>query len=374
MGSPEADAASLPPTAVPTPPGGSGMEVAPYTRLSPAEQSKVQEIREAIDLDDPQAVLQFGLPAQNRIAAFADTLLADVRAKDTGYVGEALNGLLQRVKDVDVQALSASAEGSRIPLIGRFLDSFGRFTQRYQKLSVEIDQILDALERSRMNLLRDVTVLQKMYELNLEYLKQLDLFIAAGEKELEEAQTTALPALEAEAAVTRDPLHAQQVADLRQTLNRFEKRLHDLKLSRMVSIQTAPQIRLIQNNNQALVEKIQTSITTTVPLWKNQIIIALTLYRQRKSLELQQEVSKTTNELLAKNAELLRQSSGAVARESERGVVDVETLKKVNDELLATIEETLQIQAEGRVARQVAEVELRRLEDELKAKMIEVRR
>ncbi|NLT35473.1 MAG: toxic anion resistance protein [Gaiellales bacterium] len=350
------------------------MEVAPYTRLSPAEQSKVQEIREAIDLNDPQAVLQFGLPAQNRIAAFADTLLADVRAKDTGYVGEALNGLLQRVKDVDVDALSASAEGSRIPLIGRFLDSFGRFTQRYRKLSVEIEQILDALERSRMNLLRDVTVLQKMYELNLEYLKQLDLFIAAGEKELEEAQTTVLPVLEAEAAVTRDPLHAQKVADLRQTLNRFEKRLHDLKLSRMVSIQTAPQIRLIQNNNQALVEKIQTSITTTVPLWKNQIIIALTLYRQRRSLELQQEVSKTTNELLAKNAELLRQSSGAVARETERGVVDVETLKKVNDELLATIEETLQIQAEGRVARQAAEVELRRLEDELKGKMIEARR
>lgn len=370
MGSPEAE--STPGTLSSTPQPGT--EITPYQRLSPAEQTKVQEIQNALDLEDPQAVLQFGLPAQNRIASFADTLLADVKAKDTGYVGETLNGLLARVKEIDIDSLSSGAEGSRIPLIGRFLDSFSRFTQRYQKLSVEIEQILDALEKSRMNLLRDVTVLQKMYELNLEYLKQLDLFIAAGDKELEEAQTKILPSLEAQAAVTRDPLDAQRLSDFKQTLNRFEKRLHDLKLSRMISIQTAPQIRLIQNNNQALVEKIQTSITTTIPLWKNQIVIAITLYRQKKSLQLQQEVSKTTNELLAKNAEMLRQSSGAIARETERGVVDVETLKKVNDELLATIEDTLRIQAEGRVARQQAEVELRRLEDELKAKMIEARR
>jgi uncharacterized protein YaaN involved in tellurite resistance len=221
-----------------------------------------------------------------------------------------------------------------------------------------------------MGLLKDITVLQKMYDLNLEYLKQLDLYIAAGDKLLEELNTKTLAEAEAEAAVTKDPLDAQKVADLRQNIARFERRLHDLKLSRMISIQTAPQVRLIQNNNQSLVEKIQASVLTTIPLWKNQIVIAISLYRQKKAVELQKEVSETTNELLAKNAEMLRTTSGDIAREVERGVVDIETLQKVNNDLIATIEETLRIQEEGRVKRREAEGQLAQMEAELKEKLV----
>jgi len=212
-----------------------------------------------------------------------------------------------------------------------------------------------------------------MYELNLDYLEQLDLYVAAGEELLVDLRTRRLPELEVEAKTSDDPLAAQRLADFEQAITRFERRLHDLKLTRMISIQTAPQVRLIQNNDQGLVEKIQSSIMTTIPLWKNQIIIAISLYRQQRALELQKEVSETTNELLRKNAEMLKKTSGEVARETERGVVDIETLKKVNDDLVATIEETLRIQSEARTQRQAAEGELVRLESDLKSKLVSLR-
>ncbi len=340
--------------------------------LSPTDLVKVAEIKQTVDVRDPQMVIQYGLPAQSKLATFADSLLADIRTKDTGEAGQALAELLMKVKELDVDGLAAGSPGSRIPLVGRFLDSFKKFNNRYKKLSTNVERLLDGLERARMGLLKDVTVLDKMYELNLEYLDQLDLYIAAGDEILLDLQTKQLPALEVEAQASADPLVAQQLTDFRQSIARFERRVHDLKLTRMISIQTAPQIRLIQNNDQNLVEKIQSSITNTIPLWKNQIVIALSLYRQQQALELQKEVTDTANELLAKNAELLKTGSAKVGREIERGIVDIETLKKANDDLIATLEETLKIQEEGHQRRVAAEGELVRMQADLKQKLVEL--
>jgi len=346
----------------------------PYGKLAPELRTRADQIMASVDIGDPQEVLQYGLPAQNKIAGFADSLLADVRNKDTGYVGDILADMVVQVKELDVDSLSGGESGLRkIPLVGKFLGAFDRFIARYEKVSVNIEKILTALEKARMDLLKDITVLEKMYELNLDYLEQLDLYVAAGEELLVDLRTKRLPALEVEAKTSDDPLAAQRLADFEQAITRFERRLHDLKLTRMISIQTAPQVRLIQNNDQGLVEKIQSSIMTTIPLWKNQIVIAISLYRQQRALELQKEVSETTNELLRKNAEMLRKTSGEVAKETERGIVDIDTLKKVNDDLVATIEETLRIQAEARTQRQAAEGELVRIESDLKTKLVSLR-
>jgi uncharacterized protein YaaN involved in tellurite resistance len=341
--------------------------------LTPADLQRVAELSRQVDVSDTQSVLAFGLPAQSRIANFADSLLGDVRTKDAGSGGQALQDLLKKVREIDVDALTMDSGKARIPIFGRFANTFERFSARYQKVATSLEKIIDALERSRMGLLKDMTVLDKMYELNLDYLKQLDVYIAAGEQALTELHTVKIPALEAEVAATSDVMAAQRLADLQQAATRFERRLHDLKLTRMIAIQTAPQIRLIQGNDQNLVEKIQSSILTTIPLWKNQIVIAISLYRQQKAAELQKQVTDTTNELLAKNAELLREGSAKVGREVERGVVDVETLQKVNADLIATLEETIQIQEEGRARRVQAEGEIGRLQVELRQKLIELR-
>jgi len=348
-------------------------EVAPGPReLTPEEQARVDAIRESIDVTDAQMVLQYGLTAQNKISAFTDSLLADVRTRDTGEAGQALTSLLGKVRKLNVDALAKGTSGSRIPLVGKFMDRFKRFEARYEKVSSSLEKLITGLERTRMGLLKDLTVLGKMYELNLEYLRQLDLYIAAGDETLEELNTRRLPAMEVGARASQDPIVAQQLADFRQAVLRFERRLHDLKLTRTIAIQTAPQIRLIEANNQGLVEKIQTSVTNTIPLWKNQIIIALSLYRQQQALALQKAVTDTTNELLAKNAKILRTGSAEVARETERGIVDIETLRKVNDDLIATLEETIRIQDEGHARRVQAEVELLRLQSELRKKLVDL--
>ena len=348
-------------------------EVAPGPRaLTPEEQARVDAIRESIDVTDAQMVLQYGLTAQNKISAFTDSLLADVRTRDTGEAGQALTSLLGKVRELNVDALAKGTSGSRIPLVGKLMDGFKRFEARYEKLSSSLEKLITGLERTRMGLLKDLTVLDKMYELNLEYLRQLDLYIAAGDETLEELNTKRLPAMEVGARASQDPIVAQQLADFRQAVLRFERRLHDLKLTRTIAIQSAPQIRLIEANNQGLVEKIQTSVTNTIPLWKNQIIIALSLYRQQQALALQKAVTDTTNELLAKNAEMLRTGSAEVARETERGIVDIETLRKVNDDLIATLEETIRIQDEGHARRVQAEVELLRLQSELRKKLVDL--
>jgi len=340
--------------------------------LTEADKARVAEIVKAVDVTDGASVISYGLPAQSRIATFADSLLGDVRNKDAGAGGVALNELLKKVRELDIDALSPSGK-TRIPIVGRFGNVFNRFAAKYQKVAGSIDRIVDALERSRMGLLKDMTILDKMYELNLEYLKQLDVYIAAGEQVLEHLNTVRLPELEVEARTSDDPMAAQRLADFQQAVTRFERRLHDLRLTRMIAVQTAPQIRLIQGSDHDLVEKIQSSILTTVPLWKNQIVIAISLYRQQKALELQHQVSETTNELLAKNAELLREGQAKVGREVERGVVDVETLRKVNSDLIATLEETIRIQDEGRQRRLQAEGEIVQLQGELRQKLIELR-
>lgn len=351
-------------------------QIVPLTeenRLTVEEKQKVDEIAKSIDVTNTQFVLQFGVGAQNNIASFSDNILNEVRSKDSGFVGEALTDLMLRVKDLDVESLSQKKGGFFSNLFNSANSAFQKFTAKYQKLSVQIEKIVDQLDSARMQLLRDITLLDNLFNRNYEYLKELDLYILAGQKKLQEIQDITIPEMRAMAEASNDPLDAQKLNDMMQLANRFEKKLHDLKLSRTIAIQTAPQVRLIQNNNQVLVEKIQSSILNTIPLWKNQIVIAISLFRQKDALELQKEVTETTNDLLKRNSELLKDSSIQIAKESERGIVDIETLKKVNEDLITTIEETLKIQKEGSMKRQQAEIELQNIEKELKQKLTQVR-
>jgi uncharacterized protein YaaN involved in tellurite resistance len=299
--------------------------------------------------------------------------LNEVRAKDGGFVGEVLSDLMIKVKEIDVDGVSSKSFMAKVPLIGGLMDSSKKFAARYQKLGTEIEKIVEELDKSRMQLLKDITLMDYMFDKNLEYLGNLNHYIIAGTLKLKELNEEIVPAMQQKVQNSNDPVEAQKLNDLLQLVNRFEKKIHDLKLSRMIALQTAPQIRLIQNNNQVLVEKIQSSILNTIPLWKNQIVIALSLYRQRKALEVQREVTNTTNDLLRRNSEMLKESTIGIATENERGIVDIETLKKVNGDLISTIEETLKIQHEGREKRRQAEIELAIIEKELKEKLMGVR-
>lgn len=342
-------------------------------KLSEEQKNKVLSIKRGISFTDSQAVVQFGVGAQGKIAEFSDTILSEIRNKDSGFVGNSLSDMLVTIKDIDVGSLGNKSPFASIPIIGNIVDAARKFIIRYEKLSVQIERIVSELEKARMQLLKDITMLDKLYDKNWDYLRELDFYILAGKMAIEELQTKVIPEQQEKAKTSSDAMEAQKLQDLLQFANRFDKKVHDLLLSRMVSIQTAPQIRLIQNNNQLLVEKIQSSILTTIPLWKSQIVIAISLFRQKKALALQKEVTDTTNDLLLKNSELLKQTSVDIARQSERGIVDIETLKKVNEDLIATIEETLMIQNEGSSKRRAAEDELKKLEQELKAKLIEIK-
>ncbi|MCP4137471.1 MAG: toxic anion resistance protein [bacterium] len=353
--------------------GGAAAQELAVEKLSQDEIKRAQEIATSIDVNDSQGIIQYGIGAQSNISSFADTILDEVRTKDTGFAGDALTDLMMTAKGLKVDSLSSGGGLSSIPIIGGLFDKVRRFIAQYESIATHIEEIVEELTKARMQLLKDVAMLDNLYEKNHEYLKELDIYIYAGELKLKEIQEKLLPELQAQAAQTKDTLDAQKVQDMTQMINRFEKKLHDLKLSRMVALQTLPQVRLIQNNDQVLVEKIQSSILNTIPLWKNQIVIAISLFRQKKALKLQQEVSDTTNDLLEKNAELLKDSSIKVARESERGIVDIDTLKKVHKNLIETIDETLKIQQDGKVKRQAAEVELGKLENELKDKLSQVK-
>ena len=337
--------------------------------LSPEQRVRVEEVKNSIDLIDSQAVLQYGVGAQRNISSFSDNILTQVRSKDSGYVGELMSDLVLKVKEVDVDGLD---EGflDKLPFLKNASRAVKKFMQRYEKLEVQIDRIEQQLDQARMQMLKDITMFDGLYEKNLEYFRELQIYIAAGEEKLKELQEITLPQLHAEATAKGDAMSAQVVRDFEDTVNRFEKKIHDLKLSKAVAIQTAPQIRLIQNNDKMLVDKIQTAILSTIPLWKSQSVIALGLHRQESVLKMQRSVSDATNTLLTKNAELLRQNSTEVARESERGIVDLETLKKVNADLISTIEETIKIQQEGRAARQNAETELLSIEQKLKEALL----
>jgi len=341
--------------------------------LNEEQKKQVKKIQDGIVITDSQEIIQYGSGVQSKLSDFADSLLDQVKAKDAGHAGETLTELMLTVKKLDVDSLSKESLMSKIPLLGNFVSGAKRFVAKYQSIEHHIESITDELSDARMQLLKDITLLDALFEKNSEYLLDLDLYILAGEMKLKELQESVLPEMKKKAEDSRDPLDAQKAQDMTQMINRFEKKIHDLRLSRTISIQAMPQIRLIQNNDQLLVEKIQSSILNTIPLWKNQIVIAISLFRQKKAIELHKAVSATTNDLLSKNSEMLKESSLETARESEKGIVEIETLKKVHADLISTIEETLKIQAEGSIKRKEAEAEMQKLENELKAKLTGVK-
>jgi uncharacterized protein YaaN involved in tellurite resistance len=344
------------------------------SQLTPEETAKAAEIAKGFDPRASNAILQFAVAPQKKLGDVADPLLQKVKTKDTGPAGEALTELMARVKEVNVDSLSGQAESflSNLPLIGSAFNHVQQFISRYEKIAVKIDRIVDELKGARQTMLTDITQLDLLYAQNAASFREMLVYIRAGELKLEEMRTQ-LEALKAQAAATNDMATAQQVRDLADLTTRLEKRVYDLKLTAMITLQTAPQIRLVQSSDQVLVEKIQSSILTTIPLWKNQIVIAISLFNQKKALELQRAVTDTTNDLLARNAALLQQGVTDVARESERGVVEIATLQEVNNRLIATIEETLQIQEEGRRKRQEAEGQLQEMQGQLRQALVQAR-
>lgn len=334
---------------------------------------KAYQLAEQIDPKNHQAMISYGTPAQSKLLTFSHSMLEHVQKKDIGEVGEIINELMQKFNEVNPDDLKAQPSSFFARMFGKITSSIQETLSKYQKTGAQIDRISVKLERSKNILLSDVVMLEKLYENNKEYFHALNVYIAAGEIKLEELHQKTIPALKKEAEESNDQMKFQEVNDMIQFADRLDKRLYDLKLSREVTIQSAPQIRLIQNTNQALIEKIQSSIMTAIPLWKNQVAIALTLIRQRHAVEAQKQVSKTTNELLLKNAEMLKTNTIETARENERGIVDIETLKKTQESLISTLEETLKIQEEGRHKRRLAENELAAMESDLRQKLLEIK-
>lgn len=336
-------------------------------------RARAYQLAEQINPKDHQAMLSYGTPAQSKLLTFSHTMLEHVQQKDLGEVGDIIGDLMKKLNEVSPDELMPEKRSFFGKLFGKLSGSVQEILSKYQKTGAQIDRIGVKLERSKNGLLSDINVLEKLYEANKDYFHALNIYIAAGELKLEELYGKTIPQLKRLAEQSNDQMKVQEVNDMLQFADRLDKRLHDLKLSREITIQSAPQIRLIQNTNQALVEKIQSSILTAIPLWKNQVAIALTLIRQRHALEAQKQVSKTTNELLLKNAEMLKTNTIETARENERGIVDIETLKKTQENLISTLEETMKIQQEGRAKRRQAEQELSSMENELKRKLLEMK-
>ncbi|WP_210366141.1 toxic anion resistance protein [Bacillus sp. REN3] len=336
-------------------------------------RARAYQLAEQIDPKNHQAMIQYGTQAQSKLLTFSHAMLEHVQKKDVGEVGEIINDLMKRLSDMNPEELSMEKKSFLSRMFGKISGSVQEILSKYQKTGAQIDRISVKLERSKNVLLSDIGMLEKLYETNKEYFHALNVYIAAGELKLEELHNKTIPELKRAAEQTQDQMKFQEVNDMIQFADRLDKRLYDLKLSREITIQSAPQIRLIQNTNQALVEKIQSSIVTAIPLWKNQVAIALTLIRQRHAVEAQKQVSKTTNELLLKNAEMLKTNTIETAKENERGIVDIETLKKTQENLITTLEETLRIQEEGRVKRRQAEQDLSTMENELRLKLLEIK-
>lgn len=333
--------------------------------LTPAERAEVEKIKEGIDLTNSAAIIDFGTAAQKNIADFSDNILCNVRAKDSGYVGELLGELLTNVKGFEPES-SGRGFLKKLPLVGHLVGKVETVMQGYEKVSVQVEKVKTSLQKARMLMMKDVMTLDTLFAKNLEYFKTLELYIRAGEEKMQEMREVTLPKLRAQAAASSDPMAAQVVSDFESFVERFEKKVHDLKISKTISIQTAPQIRLIQHNDKVLIDRVQSAIYNSIPLWKNQMVIALGLANQKKVLEVQHSVNEMTNDLLRKNAEMLKIGTIETAKESERSIVDIETVRKVNDDLVTTIEETLKIQQEGRAKRRAAEAELVELEGRLK--------
>ena len=345
------------------------MQVTKQTEaLTPAERKQVDEIKSKIDLMNSGYALQFGSGAQKNMADFSDSLLSQVRTKDSGEVGALLTDLSGKINEFNRKESDSFVK--KLPLIGALVSKGETMLASYEKLSTKVDKIQSELEKSKTTMMKDIMLFDALYQKNLEYFKHLELYMRAGEEKLEEMRSTVLPKLRADAAASADPMAGQVVSDFESNVDRFEKKVHDLKISKTIAIQTAPQLRLIQNNDKILVERVQSAIYNAIPLWKNQIVIALGLTRQQNVLKMQQAISDTTNELLKRNAEMLKINSIETAKENNRSIVDIETVKKVNDDLVTTIEETLKIQQEGRQARQSAEQELLQIENRLKETLL----
>ncbi|WP_256242427.1 toxic anion resistance protein [Bacillus sp. V3B] len=341
--------------------------------LTEENKQKAHGLAQQIDPRNHQAITLYGTQAQSKLLNFSHSMLEHVQNKDVGEIGDILGDLMKKLEQVNPDELVPEKRNFFSRLFGKISSSVNEILSKYQKTGAQIDRITVKLDHCKKALMTDNMMLEQLYENNKEYFLALNVYIAAGEIKLEELQTVTIPELKQKAEKSQDQMDFQDVNDMMQFADRLEKRMYDLKLSRQITTQSAPQIRLIQNTNQALVEKIQSSIMTAIPLWKNQIAIALTLIRQRSAVEAQKQVSKTTNNLLLKNAEMLKTNTIETAKENERGIVDIETLKKTQENLVSTLEETLRIQADGRTKRRQAEQELISMENELKQKLLNLK-
>ncbi|WP_438464824.1 toxic anion resistance protein [Staphylococcus pseudintermedius] len=333
------------------------------------DRQKVQSLADQIEPLNHDSLLKFGSNAQTYLSHFSHQMLDEIQSKDVGPIGETLEQLMKKLKEVNPDELSQQNDNFLKKLFKRSKNSMQQLFSRMQSVSAQVDRISIELDKNKALLVKDIQLLDGLYQQNKDYFDVLNLYIAAAEQKKTEIEQDVLPEMRQRVKAADDQMVVQDVADMEQFVDRLEKRIYDLKLSRQISLQSAPQIRMIQNVNQALAEKIQSSILTSIPLWKNQMAIALTLQRQQKAATAQKQVTDTTNEILLRNSELLRQNARVTAEENERGIVDIETLKTTQDNIIQTIEETLQIQQEGREKRQQAEKDLLALESDLKARL-----
>ena len=338
--------------------------------LSPAEQQAVRSFSQQIDITNTEQVMNYGSGAQKNITDFSDAALNSVRTKDLGEVGDMLGDLV-----VELQGLNFDTQEKKgfLGLFKKAGQSVAEMKASFDKAEVNVDKIVESLEKHEITLMKDISLMDKMYQRNQEYMKELTMYILAGKLKIEELREVELPKMIAHAKETNLPEDAQAANDFANLIGRFEKKIHDLELTRTISVQMAPQIRMVQNNDQLMAEKIRSSIVNTIPLWKNQMVMAMSLYHSDQAMKAQRQVTDMTNQLLLKNAETLRQGSVSVAQEAERGIVDMETLKKTNLELIATLDEVRRIQDDGRARRAQAEEELGRIEGELKSKLLEMK-
>lgn len=336
--------------------------------LTDEERKMAEQFAKQIDLTNSTMILQYGAGTQKKMADFSETALDNVRTKDLGEVGDLLSGVVQELKNFDEEE-----EKGFFGIFKKQANKLQNLKSKYASAETNVNQICKVLEGHQVQLMKDIALLDKMYELNLTYFKELTMYIMAGKKKLKNVREKDLAEMKLKAQRSGLAEDAQAARDLESMCLRFEKKIHDLELTRMVSIQTAPQIRLVQNNDTIMAEKIQSTIVNTIPLWKSQMVLALGVAHSRQAAEAQREVTDMTNELLRKNAETLKMATVETAKESERGIVDMETLKATNESLISTLDEVMQIQEDGRRKRQEAEVELRKMEQELKDKLLQIR-
>ncbi len=342
-----------------------------YNELTKEEQQAIDEFNNKVDIYDATQILEYGVSAQNKISEFSDTVLENIKTKDSGDAGNLLANLVSEIKSFDASIDNTEKKGI-FKIFHNIKKEFDNIIAKYSKIETNIDNIERGLEKNKIQLLKDINIFDTMYDKNLEYFKEISLYIIAGDRKLQELKNKTLPELKKQAETTKDGLDIQKVQDLENQINRFEKKLYDLKTTRIISIQMAPQIRLLQNNDAELVEKIQSSITNTIPLWKNQIVLSLGIANTKKALANQEAVSNLTNEMLIKNSETLKQGSIKIAEESEKAIVNIETIKQTNQNLIETLNSIIKIHDDGRTKRQEAEKELAHIEQELKDKILEI--